>query len=392
MTPAVSLSVPMTTLGGFADGFHQSQIIAGISLMDQNLTKTFIFRGSIMTQSVTFKAKHSTVATAIVILVLSVIAASCSKQHPYHEAVGLIKEKKYDEAKELLKTVPMGDSLATKAAVGILVCEVGSLYQKKNFEPAYNIIDTTGNRDGRRYYLLNISPTDPLFPHAATLAHLVAGEVVIKEASDYNASFEGNLEEYGADSEIMSFWIRSVKTGMSASYRECDFVEEGQDDSPPFIRSIGLPNLPRAEEWKTEVDVLVKKFAELETKTNEMVGLSNSSRLQREEADMLATLSFSNKDDAISWLTDGYWATPIIDHPEHGRVRVFSAFSRQGVASTGLINAATQYSFNVERETCRFGTVEGTEISIIMSGGNSAVIKTGDNSCKIDGMPMDRFR
>jgi hypothetical protein len=312
---------------------------------------------------------------------------------PYDEAVEFIKEKKYDQAKDVLKTISADDPLSSKAAVAILVCEMGESYQKGDYEQAYDVLMKTGEKDGRRYYLLNVSPSDSLFAHAATLAHLVAGEVVIKEATDYNADYEDHPEDYGEDSEMMEWHIRYVAEGMNVQHREVDYVDDsGQDDSPPYIASIGIPNLPSAEEWKTELDDLRTRIRQRLIEMKERFERSYAAREEREAKEALAALSFRSKDDAIAWLTDGYWATSIIEHPEHGRIRMYSAFSIQGVATTGLINANSNSSFNVERETCRFGTVEGNVISIIMSGSNSTIRRTGDNSCTIDGMPMERFK
>ena len=149
-----------------------------------------------MAQSVTFKVRLGSVVTAIAILIFSGIVVSCSNQHPYDEAVELIKEKKYDQAKEVLQKIPQDDASTTRAAVAILVCDMGALYQKGDYEQACDVLKKKGEKDSRSYYQLNVPPADPLFAHAATLAHLVAGEMVIKEVTEYIESVEADPEMY----------------------------------------------------------------------------------------------------------------------------------------------------------------------------------------------------
>jgi len=75
-----------------------------------------------MLQAEIRRPKQQAISTFYAFLILLLGVASCSKQHPYHEAVGLIKQKKYAEATEVLKKVAVGDSLAARAKVAIAVC------------------------------------------------------------------------------------------------------------------------------------------------------------------------------------------------------------------------------------------------------------------------------
>lgn len=339
-------------------------------------------------------------SVALLPLIVLLTLISCSTQSPYDEAVGLIKQKQYDEAKEVLKSISTDDPSASKAAVGILVCEMGALYKKGEYEQAYQVLNKTGEKDGKRYYLLNISPSDSLFAHAATLAHLVAGEVVIKEATDYNASFESDPEEFGADSEMMKFWLSSVTEGTDAEYREIDYVDDsGQEDSPPYMRSIGLPKLPSAEEWKSEVDELKNKFEKLEITTSEMISKSIDAKWAREEAEneaLVSAMKFSSASDAVQWLTrgSGIWVQeePIFAQKMGIYVKIYNIFkidqySGRGTVTVGTASAESMkdverssrvetWILSIDRNMVKFAL--GSEWStgeMTRTGENTAVLK-----------------
>lgn len=338
-------------------------------------------------------------ATLLPLFILLVLIG-CSTQSSYDEAVGLIKAKKYDEAKELLQTIPSDDPSTSKAAVGILVCDMGTFYQKGEYEQAYDVLTKTGEEDGKRYYLLNVSPSDSLFAHAATLAHLVAGKAVIKEVSEYIESFEADPEEYGSDSEMMMFSLRSVAEGRSATHREIDYVDEdGQSDSPPYISSIGIPNLPNAEEWKTEVDEIKKEFSGLDEKMNNMTELSYDAaqaRIEVENDALVSAMEFSSKPEAVQWLCSGsgIWVQeePIFAKRMGIYVKIFNVFSinpnsGRGSLTVGTASAETMrdveqrsrmdtWIISIDRNVVKFAV--GSEWStgeMTRTGENTAVLK-----------------
>lgn len=295
-------------------------------------------------------------------LIVLLAFIGCSNQSPYDEAVELIKQKKYDEAQEILRTITSDDTLASKAAVGILVCEMGKHYQKGDFKRAYEVLYRTGEKDGSRYYLVNISPTDSIFAHAAILAHLVAGEAVISEALEYNKSYEDDIESFGEASEILTSMVESVREGDSAPYRAFDFIEDGmQADAPPYLCSIGLPNLPSAEEWKSEVEELARRFAKLEEATSELRRHKEEAIRRREQAErdaLVAEMTFSSKSDAAEWLSrgSGVWLQEqqIFAQKMGIYVKFYLVFSLNPTSGRGIITlgtASSQTLDDVERRS-----------------------------------------
>jgi hypothetical protein len=210
---------------------------------------------------------------ALLILGLSIIAASCTKpEHPYQAAVGLIKSKKYDAAREMLQKTPKDDSLSTRSATALIICEVGNCYLRGEFREALDLIDSTAEKGGQQYFVLNVPPSDPLYSHIATLALLASGEVYTSRLNDFItlAVDDTTLEDWGMDNWYdYYYWDYIMKTPENAVYKDVEYAEGSQWGDVPFLRMVRFDKLTPPAEWKSEAGEMIKRMNELKPKIDE---------------------------------------------------------------------------------------------------------------------------
>ncbi|HOJ05871.1 MAG TPA: hypothetical protein PK916_17885 [Bacteroidota bacterium] len=241
-------------------------------------------------------------------LIVLLAFIGCSNQSPYDEALELIKQKKYDEAKEVLNTIPMGDSLAEKAKLGLMVCEIGNLFEKKDYSSALRIIDSGVVKEDSRFYVLNYPPTDELYTHVATLSILVYGNIAGKQIQTYLESEVNldNLQWYsGTNQDPELLWAGVMKTYSEEEHyteEDIDAYYGGTLTDPPFIRSIKLDKLNTPEEWRAEVDEMRTRMENLLQK------ISAKKREYELFEESIASLDgdrFHSVGHAMKWLTAG---------------------------------------------------------------------------------------
>ena len=113
----------------------------------------------------------------------------------------------------------------------------------------------------------------------------------------------------------MSFSFDNVAKGMNAQHREVDYVDEdGQADSPPYMGSMGMPNLPQAEEWSNEVADMNKRLEEIDSRRNEIeeqaISIKNINRHLSEMDEDLSSENSTGKivsqQDYEEWV-QGMW-------------------------------------------------------------------------------------
>lgn len=268
-------------------------------------------------------------------LIILLMLIGCSTQSPYEEAVGLIKQKKYEEAREVLNTIPMGDSLAEKAKLGLMVCNIGNLYAKKDYTSAMGIIDSGVVRDEVRDYVLNYPPSDELYSHVATLSMLIYGSIVSKQIQQYldDEVNQENLQWYrGTNRDPEILWDGVMKTYSEEEYRaeDVDDYYGGTLTDPPFIRSIKLDKLFPPEEWKKEVEEIKSSMGALKSKIAE--------KKREYDAFEARHSGFEDVYDALNWLlgTNGeentvWQSTEWSESPRYGKMtRMSFFFKRKG--------------------------------------------------------------
>lgn len=247
-------------------------------------------------------------SVAFLSLVGLIALVGCSTELPYNEAVGLIKQKKYAEAKEVLNTIPMGDSLAAKAKLGLMVCEIGNFFEKKDYASALRIIDSGVVKEDARFYVLNYPPTDGLYSHVATLSILVYGNVANEQIQSYLDSEVNpeNLQWYrGTNQDPELLWAGVMKTYSEDEHyseEDIDAYYGGTLTDPPFIRSIKLDKLNPPEEWRAEVEEMKTRMENLPPK------ISEKKREYERFEESIASLdgdSFHSVGHAMKWLTAG---------------------------------------------------------------------------------------
>jgi len=283
---------------------------------------------------------------------------------PYEKSVELIKEKKYDEAKELLSKIPAGDSLAGRAKVAIVVCEIGALYQKNEYEKAQAILLRTDGSDMENsddgFYVLNLPPSDPLFPHATALAHLVMGESMIRYWEKYKKDVDkGEYEEMGTGTTNAALWLKGVREGFSdAKYSEIDHVRADEDlfsvKYPPYLCSIGLKNLKVPKEWTAAVSDMISRLAKTEELRQEIDRQIESNASSFSTNDEEYNCIFGTTDEALQWLTEanGAWLSmePHYNRDQGESVRIALSFKIGYGAESGefiMGNVQAEKGFDV---------------------------------------------
>jgi hypothetical protein len=205
-----------------------------------------------------------TVALLPLVVLFAIIG--CSAQSPYDEAVGLIKQKRYDEAKEVMETIPIGDSLASKVPIALLTCEIGSLYLQGRLDDAVALIDSVQESGEQRFYFLNPAPNDTLYSHISSLCMLVVCQLGIPVIEEFLAApiTDSVFSYYASDNWLGQSLVGIMETDDGATYQAVDIDEsEGEYWDPPFIRSVGFDKLWIPPEWTAEVESMKTKLSEL---------------------------------------------------------------------------------------------------------------------------------
>lgn len=171
-------------------------------------------------------------------LFIVLIFTACSDSSSYVDAVELIKQKKYSEAETMLNSIPLGDSLASKAQLALLVCEIGKAYQAGQYERALALVDSTAEGDNpelqiNSYFVLNYAPNDVLYPHVSSLAIAVACRAYTEYAEEFlkaEVNSENDVKYESVNPDFgprypMDFYS-DVTEGIEKEYREEDHVGE----------------------------------------------------------------------------------------------------------------------------------------------------------------------
>lgn len=199
-------------------------------------------------------------------LIILLALIGCSTHSTYEEAVGLIKQKQYDEAKEVLKTIPIGDSLASKVPIALLTCEIGNLYLQGRLDDAVILIDSVQEDGEQRVYFLNPSLNDTLYSHISSLCMLIVCQLGIPVIEEFLAApiTDSVFNYYASDNWLGQSLVGILETDEGAKYQAVDIDEsEGEYWDPPFIRSVGFDKLWIPPEWTAEVAVVNNKLNKL---------------------------------------------------------------------------------------------------------------------------------
>jgi hypothetical protein len=158
---------------------------------------------SIMKHFTVIKDRHSHLLEVAIVLLAACLMPTCTEQkvtekpadpritqnaeprHTYDEAVGLIKQKRYTQARDVLNTLSTDPTMSSKVQMALLICDVGDLYLKRDYIMALDRVDTAVVKGDRRWYILNVHPRDTLYSHIAALALLVRGETLIPWAEEF---------------------------------------------------------------------------------------------------------------------------------------------------------------------------------------------------------------
>jgi len=215
---------------------------------------------------------------------------------------------------------------------------MGEQYLKKEYGKAQEVLlkSEGGNAENAQdgYYSLNLNPNDPLFPHAATLAHLVMGENMIQYWEKYKKDVDkGEYEEMGTGTISAALWLKGANEGIAdAKYSDVDHVRADKDlfsvKYPPFLCSYGLKKLNIPEEWSKEVADMKGRLDKTESLRQEIDRQVEA--LMRVKNSEARKSDFGTVEEAMQWLTEnnGAWLSidPHYSRDDNESVRIVMSF------------------------------------------------------------------
>lgn len=344
----------------------------------------------------------------IYVIVICMSGVGCSVEHPYHNAVELIKQMKYEEAIAELNKVPLGDSLASKTATAMQICRIGMLYQQAEYAEALHLIDSTQQMGDSRIYVLNLNPNDTLYSHTAVLAVLTVCRMSMDFVDEFLSApvSSDTYYHYAGDgyfAQTVEGVLPSSDTDHRPEYNEIDeyYEESGVYVSIPFIRSISLAELWLPPEWEDEAVPMRKKILELSKKVKDRWVALESKDEEEQESRRLAeeqALAFTSENDAMNWLCrgSGIWVQAgTIHHKRRGiDIKMAQIFKSKGYAGGYSVSVATvdAETYKDVMERANYDTwvveLEGNRVKCALGSkwSTSDMTRTGDDSMMLKGI------
>ncbi len=208
----------------------------------------------------------------LVLVVCAATLPSCSTPESYDDAMTLIRQHKWQEAKAKLQGVPKNDSTRKRIAAALLTCDIGMLFDARQFNQAHALVDSMVAVGDGMYFVYNVSPGDPQFPVAATLAHLVHGEWELANVNAWLDAVEKNpslLEITEYDRPVLDRELRKGRRG--AQFRDVDTCEAAEPYPAPYVRSIGFDNLPPLPEYQQVIGDLLTRITQAITRYDDVM-------------------------------------------------------------------------------------------------------------------------